>query len=1090
MPSLVFTNESAGDFTAPLDDGLIVGSGDESSLVVEHRDISPRHAEISMRADDGAWWVRDLESATGTFVNGVRVTSERVRHGDVIAFGSIVARVVHVDEDAETRRLGDAEIGKKEHAENVLLLKQEQAKLAEAKQEGARKEDAADEDAEKGEATVKDAETGRRGDAERGEAKQGEAKKEEQGAKKIEKALPGSIGGVAMEKSEAESALEKRVAQLKKQEAELGWAAGALKQTEERHAYLTGEVEAVKKTLQDHKTEQETLQASIAGLAKEKSDAESALQERLAKLKEHEAELEKAAAALKQSEDERAKLAADVEDLKGHQEKLMAGRATLEEAIAGHQTEHERLGALVAEFTEKHAAAEIAFNEAEQRRAQIVGEIGELEGSKAALDAALEERSTNLQDHDKALAFAAEDARRLAEQRERLSAELEALKVAVRGHQVAQEAWETSIAGLAKEKADAESILEERTAQLKHVEAELGKVSGALKQTEEEHAGFLAELEALKVAVSGHRIEQDRTIAEKAEALRKIESQRVEAQTELDRLQSEQQKLTIAARRLEAAVEGRRVEEERLREILRAHETRSAEIASGVMAQEAELRERQSAFERAGEALVQSREQHGLLLDEIGKFEAQIRGLKVERDVLGEQRASLQEENANLGTAIAGRQEQNRELEKKRVEALNAFTDQKAKLDAVTASLADLQTQHQKLQGDHEKATVTHQAMLAESMKHGADAKAAQDETARCRGESERLTALAQAARQEIESLGKTNTDLTALLRDLNSKVEATSERLKGLAGTEEKLLQGKAEFEDMRQQYRRLSDEVARLGAERDATREHHLSLAEEVGRMERDRSRFEGEIADVQTRHQETVRSFEQYHSEANHARRLLGAEIAKVEAQISNAQSRHESILGKIEESQRRHTELTEENRRMEAAVRDLNQVEEDIRVSELIAKELEERQTTLAEECADAQRRLDKHHEDIDARIVEVKQLGEERTRLQSEIAKLTDGEKQQRARFAELQSLNRDAEQVAFEQRAKHEASMGRLNQEVLQLEARLTRTRGWHEELEKLYGELASLPESSPEARGFLEQIHQRKEAIVSHLLSSRAAKR
>src|SRR5436190_11180238 len=101
MPSLVFISESAGDFTAPLDDGLIVGSGDESSLVVEHRDVSPRHAEISLRPEDGAWWVRDLESATGTFVNGVRVTSERVRHGDVISFGSIVARLV----DLEVKKL-------------------------------------------------------------------------------------------------------------------------------------------------------------------------------------------------------------------------------------------------------------------------------------------------------------------------------------------------------------------------------------------------------------------------------------------------------------------------------------------------------------------------------------------------------------------------------------------------------------------------------------------------------------------------------------------------------------------------------------------------------------------------------------------------------------------------------------------------------------------------------------------------------------------------------------------------------------------------------------------------------------------------
>jgi chromosome segregation ATPase len=1033
MPSLVFSGASSGDFTAPLDgDGLIVGSGDGSSLLVEHRDLSPCHAEITLNAKDGAWWVRDLGSVTGTFLNGVRVKSERVRHGDEISFGSIVARFEHKDGAPRQQAIDP----------KTEVAKQEELKLEEAEQAGVKKV----------------------------EVKQ--LGVEQKGAKEAEGKQP-----------------EAKPTEAKKKEEE-GTSTGSLKQTEERHASLSKEVEALNEAVRGRRAEREALQASIAGLAKEKADAESALQERVAQLKKQEAELGRSAERQKQAEGERAQLAADVERLSGLRETLTAGRAALEEAIAGHQTEHGRLGALVAELTSRHAMADAAFKESEQRRAQLLGEIGEHEATKAGLEAALEERGANLRDHDKALAIAMEDARRLSEQRATLSAELEALKVAVRGHQVAQEAWEASIAGLAKEKAGVDSALDERVAKLEKVEADLGGAAGALKQTEEQHAELLAEVEALRVAVRRHRIEQETVISEKAETLRKTESQRAEAQRELDRLQAEHQKLSVAARRLEAAVEGRTVEEERLREILRAHEARSAEIASGVKAQEAELRERKSACESAGEALTQAKEHHALLLDEIGKFESQIRALTAERDGLGKQRASLLEENADLGTSLASQQDQYRQLVEKRTEALRAFTEQKEKLDAVTAALADLQMQHQKSRSDLERATVTHKAMLAESEKHGADARAAQEETARCRAESARQTALAQAARQEIESLSKTNEESTALLRDLNSRVAATSERLAGLSDTEERLLQARAEFEDIRQQYGRLSDEVARLGAERDATREHHLSLEAEIGRMGHERSQLEGEIADVQARHQETVRSFEQYHSESTHARRLLGAEIAKVEAQISNAQSRHESVRGKVEEAQRRQAELVEENRRMEAAVRDLGQVEEDIRISELIAKELEERRQSLAEECADAQRRLDKHHEDIDACTVDVKALEAERTRLQKEVAALTDGEKHQRSRFAELQSLNRDAEQVAIDVRAKHEESINRLSHEVLALEARLTRTRGWHDELEKLYGEVAELPESSPEARGFLEQIHERKETIVSQLLRSRAGKR
>ena len=38
------------------------------------------------------------------------------------------------------------------------------------------------------------------------------------------------------------------------------------------------------------------------------------------------------------------------------------------------------------------------------------------------------------------------------------------------------------------------------------------------------------------------------------------------------------------------------------------------------------------------------------------------------------------------------------------------------------------------------------------------------------------------------------------------------------------------------------------------------------------------------------------------------------------------------------------------------------------------------------------------------------------------------------------------------------------------------RARAWNEEMDKLYTQLASMPEGSPEARAFWEQIQQRKD--------------
>jgi len=46
---------------------------------------SGHHAEAV--SESGRWWIRDLESTNGTFVNGVRVSRAPLRSGDVLAFG-------------------------------------------------------------------------------------------------------------------------------------------------------------------------------------------------------------------------------------------------------------------------------------------------------------------------------------------------------------------------------------------------------------------------------------------------------------------------------------------------------------------------------------------------------------------------------------------------------------------------------------------------------------------------------------------------------------------------------------------------------------------------------------------------------------------------------------------------------------------------------------------------------------------------------------------------------------------------------------------------------------------------------------------
>ena len=68
-------------------DRLSIGAADGNDLVLAHKSVSGRHAEIR-RASTG-FLVRDLGSTNGTFINGRRIEGEQpLRPGDEIRFGA------------------------------------------------------------------------------------------------------------------------------------------------------------------------------------------------------------------------------------------------------------------------------------------------------------------------------------------------------------------------------------------------------------------------------------------------------------------------------------------------------------------------------------------------------------------------------------------------------------------------------------------------------------------------------------------------------------------------------------------------------------------------------------------------------------------------------------------------------------------------------------------------------------------------------------------------------------------------------------------------------------------------------------------
>ena len=65
---------------------VVLGRDADSSVRLDGDDYaSARHARIETRPD--GVWVEDLTSTNGTFVNGKRITAERLKPGDVVRVG-------------------------------------------------------------------------------------------------------------------------------------------------------------------------------------------------------------------------------------------------------------------------------------------------------------------------------------------------------------------------------------------------------------------------------------------------------------------------------------------------------------------------------------------------------------------------------------------------------------------------------------------------------------------------------------------------------------------------------------------------------------------------------------------------------------------------------------------------------------------------------------------------------------------------------------------------------------------------------------------------------------------------------------------
>lgn len=88
MAQLVIFEPGQAPSTLTLSVAIRAGRDLQSDLPLVHHQISRQHTRFEPEAD-GCWIVRDLGSANGTFVNGVRIDKHRLAHGDTVDIGPV-----------------------------------------------------------------------------------------------------------------------------------------------------------------------------------------------------------------------------------------------------------------------------------------------------------------------------------------------------------------------------------------------------------------------------------------------------------------------------------------------------------------------------------------------------------------------------------------------------------------------------------------------------------------------------------------------------------------------------------------------------------------------------------------------------------------------------------------------------------------------------------------------------------------------------------------------------------------------------------------------------------------------------------------
>jgi len=98
---IVLAGSSLGRMFRIEGDEVILGRATSAAVRLEDDGISRNHAKVSMRGDE--LWIEDMGSQNGTFINGEKITSQRLKDGDKIQVGATTILKFTYHDDLDDR---------------------------------------------------------------------------------------------------------------------------------------------------------------------------------------------------------------------------------------------------------------------------------------------------------------------------------------------------------------------------------------------------------------------------------------------------------------------------------------------------------------------------------------------------------------------------------------------------------------------------------------------------------------------------------------------------------------------------------------------------------------------------------------------------------------------------------------------------------------------------------------------------------------------------------------------------------------------------------------------------------------------------